>query len=1211
MPTNNDFVTLAVPDSPGIGAASDISDLAAEISLIVEGPSSSTGKVVIEISENGADFAAATAVFPLHNPPAGLLRIVAKFARVVRVSGSGPASVALGAPKTTLNLFGPLSLVPFDTSEMGPRKTIVLTGVYVMPIVVEGSVDGVNYDAVANFNTHASDVISIEGTWAFMRVRPGTVLAGVSLAVGGGFPAGAGGTIATGLIITGPTGPRGATGPQGATGPAGPTGPRGGTGAQGATGAIGPTGLAVTGPAGPAGATGPVGPTGPQGQTGPVVTGPAGPQGQTGTVGSTGAVGPTGPVVTGPEGPAGATGPVGPTGAVGPTGPVVTGPAGPDGPTGAAGPTGSQGPTGPAGPTGGMGATGATGGPGPQGPTGPQGPEGPQGATGNANWNEGVLGIFALDSARPDDSGAGFAIPADSSQPAYQTASAAAGAVAKKTAAGLAAVFPRFGAGRMVEIQINGDGVNTYDAIAIMRMLDGVTGYAKIIVRGTGTVATAGTTKFDGSQADTFVVGGVTGTGLFAPGYVTATFSNQSGILQKVGGGDPNFVAPAGLPLGIRLRFDVATAQPVLDNVCRQVCRVIDINRISLQTALPTSPSADTAYLEQPGVILTGDYDIENLTCDITFVGISWTGAITHHSGGPRFVFCTSLSAPALSDSIAGFTVAQTYVHPVYGSVTPGGGLLTVGDATISRGFLALEGLVTLGNLDISEASYFTWSVGCVANSIAVHSTFATTSDASNQPPNIGNQDLTNTVGEPYTLGTGPSASCLVDGSFVRIGQVAFFNCGGKPCVKARGACWIGFVGPTDALTDGTASYGLDLLSASQTEIRIESPPPALSGSLGQIVCPGNPMVVDAIRWTDIPTQDVWDGAGNHLYRQLETVGNVFRVTPSVLAQFWNGAAVPPGRFGLVMGSVSTGEIQAADISKIDDTNGIVGVAEQAPAIATTQYIRPLHGVSLALFDAVAAVGQTVYASLTPGLCTVNPGNKQIALGVVVGPVGGPGMTMQVAWSGAEVLPSSLRDWFVRSMTMRWHNADWDYDFDTFADQGVSTRWTLDGGPTFGSDLSIGDITFPAGTFDMKQPAVPVIGDAANRLWAIGGHGTMGDVTVGGESRLFRIRDDVGTNYAAVGYDNNINGVKFSFAVSKAGVVKSAISTISIDGLPHRFLLHKRVPGGIFGRIDNEPWVEVSSDPGDGPIGNLWRIIESNASADIFAVGASFVAGSI
>lgn len=238
---NNTFVTLTVPASAGIGPASDITALGQTPSLIVDGPDSDTlSKLVIEVSEDGVNFAPVTEVFPIGNPPGLLLPgMVGAKARVVRLSGLGPAFVALGSTDTALNAFAVLSFTPVDTSAMGPYKTIVVRGEYERSVVVEASGDGIHYDVVATFNTGDSDTLSIYGTWAAMRLRQGTS-SPTSVAVGAGFAASLGGA-------AGPTGPGGATGPTGGTGSTGatgpnPTGPTGSTGASGTTGATGATG---------------------------------------------------------------------------------------------------------------------------------------------------------------------------------------------------------------------------------------------------------------------------------------------------------------------------------------------------------------------------------------------------------------------------------------------------------------------------------------------------------------------------------------------------------------------------------------------------------------------------------------------------------------------------------------------------------------------------------------------------------------------------------------------------------------------------------------------------------------------------------------------------------------------------------------------------------------------------------------------------------
>lgn len=196
MSFNNSFVNLDVPNGPGTGAASDISGLSPDISLVVGGVLNATGEVVIEISGDGSNFAPATIIFPINNPPAKFIKLVAQFARVRRVSGQGGAFVSLGAATTSMNIFGSLSFTPFDSSEMGPFKTLIIAGAYPRTIVIEGSNNGTNYDAVASFNTGGSDVLTLQGTWMSMRVRPGTDLGSVSIFIGGGVSS------STGLLRT-------------------------------------------------------------------------------------------------------------------------------------------------------------------------------------------------------------------------------------------------------------------------------------------------------------------------------------------------------------------------------------------------------------------------------------------------------------------------------------------------------------------------------------------------------------------------------------------------------------------------------------------------------------------------------------------------------------------------------------------------------------------------------------------------------------------------------------------------------------------------------------------------------------------------------------------------------------------------------------------------------------------------------------------------
>lgn len=184
MAINNEFISLEVPSTPATGVASDISGLISGLTLIVLAPESTTGGIVVEVSADGTNFAPALTVSPMNNPSAKFLDLAANFARIRRISGTGLAFAAVGGANVlSPNLFGALSVNAVDTSEMGAFKTIVVSGQYDKEIIIEGSVDGVNFASVAEFDTLASNVISIRGTFVSMRIREGSPLDGVNVGV--------------------------------------------------------------------------------------------------------------------------------------------------------------------------------------------------------------------------------------------------------------------------------------------------------------------------------------------------------------------------------------------------------------------------------------------------------------------------------------------------------------------------------------------------------------------------------------------------------------------------------------------------------------------------------------------------------------------------------------------------------------------------------------------------------------------------------------------------------------------------------------------------------------------------------------------------------------------------------------------------------------------------------------------------------------------
>lgn len=213
----NTFFDLIVPDTANkVGPSVDVSTLSEGPTMVTSGPGD--GDVILEIScDGGVNFAPVTQS-QIPNPPTKVLvsrtkrdiadlqdgrptgtsGVVAQFARIRRQAGSGASSVSLGAPIATKNLFANLNFAPVSTANMGPIKTICACGTYSGSAVVEGSVDGVNYDAVALFDTGHSDVRCIEGSYLKMRLRPGSASPSGSVSVGAGFADA--GSIGTGVL---------------------------------------------------------------------------------------------------------------------------------------------------------------------------------------------------------------------------------------------------------------------------------------------------------------------------------------------------------------------------------------------------------------------------------------------------------------------------------------------------------------------------------------------------------------------------------------------------------------------------------------------------------------------------------------------------------------------------------------------------------------------------------------------------------------------------------------------------------------------------------------------------------------------------------------------------------------------------------------------------------------------------------------------------
>ncbi len=458
-----------------------------------------------------------------------------------------------------------------------------------------------------------------------------------------------------------------------------------------------------------------------------------------------------------------------------------------------------------------------------------------------ASWTLGICRVYAVDGANGNDSNKGYADPATNSAADYAIACQAAGAVAVKTFAGLSAILPRVGAGRICEVVIR---AGTYVG-GLQTFLGGVVGYQDGIptIRTTDTVATAGCVAFDGSLADCTALGMTTATGMNAAGY-NPTGSPTTSVVQclKVGGAAPGFTATevaAPLPLGARVRFDSATTTAALRNVCRLVSKVSGTDTLTWTSVLPAVPVAsDTFYIESPAVNVPATQLGENSQVPTgnfsNIVGINFTGALTLRGGLWNWAGCAGTTGSYRNGT---FVASTAYGHPVRGFLTVGGSRFsstTTVQTTLSTS--AFSGLVSAGAFTATNPVLLANLAGLVCGAGFVLNDGALGS----QGISLGSSAAT--VGVPVRI-TGPQteAGLHVNGS-MKIGSLDITNMGAKPAIwieSSNVVCDLGSGvaagGPVTGST-GNTDVGLDLTRARNCVIVVQTGNlPTVTGSNGDV----------------------------------------------------------------------------------------------------------------------------------------------------------------------------------------------------------------------------------------------------------------------------------------------------------------------------------------------------------------------------------------
>jgi len=496
------------------------------------------------------------------------------------------------------------------------------------------------------------------------------------------------------------------------------------------------------------------------------------------------------------------------------------------------------------------------------------------GGSGGADWTVGICRIYAIDFVNGNDSNLGYADPASSSSVDYAIACQLAGTRALKTFAGLAAIFPRYGNGRQVEIVVANGGVNisqTYSG-AISDFLGGSSGYSGSCptVRGTGTNTTAGCVAFDGSSADVTYQGAITGTGMNSAGY-KPTGTPTTSVVQCVlfAGGSPSFATELAIPSGLRVRFDANTATVALRNVCRHVCQVSGGDTLTWTTALPATPtSSDVFYIEQAGYTSGGfalGSNSNARSSNMQVSGGAFSSTVTTDNMRINFTACQLAGITSTNDLDC--TLIQTFNHPVYGNLTVGGNRSSGSCIFITARTCSVTNLVSTGSVTATNVSTFTMGNGFACSGTIVVSTPLAGAMG-------GTGAVVGTTARLVNNSIAFGSNGGLTGGYYSIQQLSVNN-SPLPGIFLRAEGLVLDLGAqattSSSITgSGNANYGLDLSEAKNCTIFINvTNPPTLTGTLGNVVMADGRLLT----WTQCVNSGagVVDQAGNRIIPSTAT----------------------------------------------------------------------------------------------------------------------------------------------------------------------------------------------------------------------------------------------------------------------------------------------------------------------------------------------------
>lgn len=205
--------------------------------------------------------------------------------------------------------------------------------------------------------------------------------------------------------------------------------------------------------------------------------------------------------------------------------------------------------------------------------------------------------------------------------------------------------------------------------------------------------------------------------------------------------------------------------------------------------------------------------------------GLRCTSTLRLLNGDSRFSFCGASSFITTGPACQ-FVIAQTFTHPVLGSLTVGGGLRCETSASwTGAGNANITALVAVTSVTASQTDVQTYGVGCYAGT-------ALSSDSSNS--GTSTSGATGQIGTPTALGKTRAQRLSLIAIKGQISGITLAGAGANPAITVQGMCFLTFFnGVVDGVT-GNNDVGLDLTN-SRNSIIILATTPTVTGALGDV----------------------------------------------------------------------------------------------------------------------------------------------------------------------------------------------------------------------------------------------------------------------------------------------------------------------------------------------------------------------------------------